>query len=226
MKKYLFILVVFLGITSTSAQVSKVHLAFGTTGIVYPDTVRVGEYISFSFWIKNTGNIALDTSLSINLSVEDSNSILSTLNLGSYNQSNTLKPGDSTFIVAGGIVNIQSFKLGDNIVVIWPAAIGPYVITADKYTGDLFINSASSVDELTQNKIEIYPNPVTDFTQIKANGIIKEYKVLNILGSIVQQKEHIYSSTTAIRKNELESGIYFIELTIDGNQYIKKIIIN
>jgi len=49
--------------------------------------------------------------------------------------------------------------------------------------------------------------------------------MIDILGNIVRYEENIQSNFMAIYKNELESGIYFIELKIGNNIEIKKVIV-
>ena len=118
MKKYLLIVLV-LGAFNLKAQVANVHLSFGTTGVVYPSNANEGDMISFSFWMVNTGNIPLNSSIEMIIAVEDSSSIsYATSSLGSFvDVDSVLSPNDSIFIVIWDQVSSARYMFGDNIVV-------------------------------------------------------------------------------------------------------------
>jgi len=49
--------------------------------------------------------------------------------------------------------------------------------------------------------------------------------MFDILGNVVRYVENVHDNFMAINKNELENGIYFIELKIGETTQIKKVII-
>ena len=227
MKKYLFIVLVLISFT-IKAQVSNVHLSFGSTGVVYPANVNEGDMISFSFWMVNRGNIPLASPIEMIIAVEDSgvNTTYSTSSLGSFADiDSTLSPNDSIFIVVWDNVSSASYSQGDNIVVIWPNFYSPYPSTSDEFIGNINVSALSSVVQKQSEELNIYPNPITDKATLKTNQSISSFKMIDILGNIVRYEENIQSNFMAIYKNELESGIYFIELKIGNNIEIKKVIV-
>ena len=227
MKKYLLILFVLAAFT-IKAQVSNVHLSFGSTGVVYPSNVNEGDFISFSFWMVNRGNIPLNSSIEMMIAVEDStaNSTYSTSSLGLFaDVDSTLSPNDSLFIVVWDNVSSARYSQGDNIVVIWPAAISPYPITTDEFIGNINVSTLSSVEQKQSEGFNIFPNPITDKATIKTQQPITTFKMIDILGNVVRYAENIQDNFIAIHKNELESGIYFIEIKVGNNTEIKKVII-
>ena len=227
MKKYLLIVLV-LGAFHLKAQVANVHLSFGTTGVVYPSNVNEGAMISFSFWMVNTGNIPLNSSIEMIIAVEDSSSPVSysTSSLGNFiDVDSVLSPNDSIFIIIWDQVNSAKYMLGDNIVVIWPNFYSPFPSTSDEFTGIINVSTLSSVAQKQSEDFNIFPNPITETAIIKTQHTISTFKMFDILGNVVRYVENVHDNFMAINKNELESGIYFIELKIGETTQIKKVII-
>ena len=227
MKKYLLIVLV-LGAFHLKAQVANVHLSFGTTGVVYPSNVNEGAMISFSFWMVNTGNIPLNSSIEMIIAVEDSSSPVSysTSSLGNFiDVDSVLSPNDSIFIIIWDQVNSAKYMLGDNIVVIWPNFYSPFPSTSDEFTGSINVSTLSSVEQKQIEDFNIFPNPITETATIKTQRSISIFKMFDILGNVVRYVENVHDNFMAINKNELESGIYFIELKIGETTQIKKVII-
>jgi len=80
-------------------------------------------------------------------------------------------------------------------------------------------------DNLTLNKIKIFPNPICDFFQIETDMIItKDFniKVYNNLGSIIKLIK--YTATNRLYIGDLVPGIYFIEISNTDKRQICKII--
>lgn len=227
MKKYLLILFVLAAFT-IKGQVSNVHLSFGSTGVVYPSNVNEGDFISFSFWMVNRGNIPLNSSIEMIIAVEDSaaNSTYSTSSLGLFaDVDSTLSPNDSIFIVVWDNVSSARYSKGDNIVVIWPNFYSPYPFTSDEFIGNINVSTLSSVAQKQSEGFNIFPNPITDKATIKTQQPITIFKMIDILGNVVRYAENIQDNFIAIHKNELESGIYFVEIKIGESTQIKKVII-
>jgi hypothetical protein len=99
----------------------------------------------------------------------------------------------------------------------WNITSGKYFPVIKKYT-----SSALNTNDITNNKIKIYPNPVVDY--IKIAGITTEeesYTIYNILG------KDIISGTLENNQNipikNLKTGLYFLKFH-NGNvfKFIKK----
>lgn len=82
-----------------------------------------------------------------------------------------------------------------------------------------------SVNESNMNAFEIYPNPTQDFLHInsKTNEFISSYKVTSITGATLLQSEN-NSSKLIINTKSLSKGVYNIELTIQGKQFMSKFV--
>lgn len=115
-----------------------------------------------------------------------------------------------------------------------------YSITADGYsnkTGDINISDANkdvevqvfavSVDALISDGISIYPNPSSGKIIINRPEHSGEMKVRlhDIAGSVVFVNEYPAGIQNSIKLDHLESGIYFLELKIDGKLHFSKLMI-
>ena len=228
MKKILLIFSIILAFATTSkSQVSNIHLSFGELGVTYHDTLDFNQTISFSFWIRNTGNIPLESLIEINLI----NSIYPTDVhwLGEFADSDTiLSPGDSIYITCWDYISPQAYIGGDNIVVIWPSAVTPLPFTSDEFVGGIFVNTTTQLNSiLKEQDFSIYPNPISErsvLTNINNKEIIS-ITFYDILGNIIYREENMDLRQINIKEEEFNTGIYFVEITSGENKIIKKIII-
>lgn len=228
MKKILLIFSIILAFATTSkSQVSNIHLSFGELGVTYHDTLDFNQTISFSFWIRNTGNIPLESLIEINLI--NSNYPTDVHWLGEFADSDTiLSPGDSIYITCWDYISPQAYIGGDNIVVIWPSAVTPLPFTSDEFVGGIFVNTTTQLNSiLKEQDFSIYPNPISErsvLTNINNKEIIS-ITFYDILGNIIYREENMDLRQINIKEEKFNTGIYFVEITSGENKIIKKIII-
>lgn len=81
----------------------------------------------------------------------------------------------------------------------------------------------TGVEEIEGGKVSVYPNPASSTLNINvANGFTSlNVKFVNIHGQIVKE----VSNALEINVSDVESGIYFIKIDCDGQQYLQKIVI-
>ncbi len=74
--------------------------------------------------------------------------------------------------------------------------------------------------------VKVYPNPATDYSIVDykfENATKAEIQIINILGSTVLNQEISTSSNNAkINISELNSGVYFYNIIVDGNNIVSK----
>jgi hypothetical protein len=89
----------------------------------------------------------------------------------------------------------------------------------------LTIDDALSLNENTSNSVRIYPNPITDWLNIKLpnSQINSTISLYDINGRHVYYKE-ISSSMNAIEISNLQSGIYFVQIKTPQEIITKKIV--
>jgi len=150
--RILVLLIVLCGYNTADAQI---QLGFGSNGVDHADTLQYGDPITFSFYIVNQSNTVIQDSISINLTVWDQFSQQSNnMSLGSYmTPSNSLSSGDSLFITYTTPVIQQMYFLGDNIVVIWPSLVTPFLSDTSITTVHVLQNPASIQERITKKEL-------------------------------------------------------------------------
>jgi beta-glucosidase len=87
--------------------------------------------------------------------------------------------------------------------------------------------TTSSVDEnfIDEIKFEVYPNPVVDdvFIRTAYSGPVN-FKVLDVMGNILINKEELLNCSTNIKVGELKPGIYFLQITDGRYSLTRKIL--
>jgi alpha-tubulin suppressor-like RCC1 family protein len=77
--------------------------------------------------------------------------------------------------------------------------------------------SSESFDE--SNKATLYPNPVSNQLNISTTFEIQKLAIYDVTGKQVKYQE---GNTNAIDVQDLKSGFYLMEITVDGNKQFKK----
>jgi hypothetical protein len=85
------------------------------------------------------------------------------------------------------------------------------------------INDTISGIRLNNTNIQIYPNPVSDISNIVSDNLITKIEIFNLKGIKVFSKR-INHNHTSINLSDLLSGIYYMNI-YKGNQYLTKKII-
>ncbi|MBO7074431.1 MAG: T9SS type A sorting domain-containing protein [Bacteroidales bacterium] len=80
-----------------------------------------------------------------------------------------------------------------------------------------------NVGEINANSVVLYPNPASTTVNIEGIGNYTNLNVMivNIQGQIVREVDNALE----INVSDIDSGIYFIKIDCDGQQYLKKFVI-
>jgi len=95
-----------------------------------------------------------------------------------------------------------------------------------KYTSTFLYSAVATTGinemEVHTKNINVYPNPFSSSTILKANENLKDatLTIYNSLGQLVKQIKNISGQTITLHRDNLPSGLYFIRLTQD-NKVIK-----
>ena len=89
------------------------------------------------------------------------------------------------------------------------------------------LDGLNSLDEYAaSNALEIYPIPASDVLVIKAKeGMIESIEIHSTLGDKVISNKNVSSNMISFSDLNLEAGIYFCSVVIDGHMINKKVII-
>jgi GH35 family endo-1,4-beta-xylanase len=141
----------------------------------------------------------------------------------------TLKEGDSTTIV---FALKDTLKVGDLAFVSYTP--GTYK-SGDGYAlgafGPKLVENASTVISDIDNfdnepeKLEIYPNPVTDILRFNSATCIRQVLIYNSIGQQVYSFDATGRHSFEISTAQLEKGVYIIRsVDVDGKTYMRKAI--
>jgi len=90
--------------------------------------------------------------------------------------------------------------------------------TAYIYVGNV------GVHNLSQNAVNLFPNPVQDFMTVQANDNIKDISIYNVTGQKVISQT-VSSKTVTINTSSLTAGIYYVKTNLDNGTFTKKIVV-
>jgi len=85
------------------------------------------------------------------------------------------------------------------------------------------IDGAGSTVDFGANSFRIYPNPVVNVLNISSNEVVEKVAVYNVIGQLVNQVAPKTASPT-IDFSTMKSGVYFVEVTINGQSQTVKIV--
>jgi len=81
------------------------------------------------------------------------------------------------------------------------------------------------IEETSAVEISMYPNPAVDVFTISANGaILNKISVYDMSSRLVKLIQ-VNAELVTMNANEFESGIYFVNIEVDGNVVRKKLIV-
>ncbi len=90
----------------------------------------------------------------------------------------------------------------------------------------VYVENCIDVQEYTVDDVTIYPNPAKDIVNVTLNensGNVS-WTLVNIQGQIVKKMNDM-SSNFEIDLNDVDKGIYFLNVNVDGKPIIKKIVV-
>ncbi|WP_317898268.1 T9SS type A sorting domain-containing protein [Aurantibacillus circumpalustris] len=122
-----------------------------------------------------------------------------------------------------GNVDSVSFKL-------YSSDIGIYGINNPTYFClDNFSTSSSIVTGLTEgssdNGLQVYPNPFNSMITVQGQSPLARITIKDMAGKIVHD-ETMQNTSSQINLNDLQSGIYLLQMRSETNSTVKKIIKN
>jgi beta-glucanase (GH16 family) len=80
-----------------------------------------------------------------------------------------------------------------------------------------------SIEDNFNNTMRVYPNPANDRIYVTADVIPSSLVVYDVFGQLILRK---VTDTNSIDVSSLNSGVYFIEVNLNNEKVVKKVIVN
>jgi hypothetical protein len=97
----------------------------------------------------------------------------------------------------------------------------------EKY--NFICNTSSLQDQVNENHtIAIFPNPFSLYTTLQSDKILEDATIIiyNSVGEQIRQINHIYGQTAVISRDNIQTGVYFVQLMQKGKMLgINKLVI-
>ena len=78
------------------------------------------------------------------------------------------------------------------------------------------------IEQNTTPSVKVYPNPASDFVEIKSDNNIQSIEVMSYLGQVVYSMQDVENKYARINVSGLQSGVYFIKVkTANGTKVVK-----
>jgi hypothetical protein len=227
MKNLLILFVFFYASTSISQELMNFYIEpNGTDEITLHTMVYKNTYTSLGgYEVEFEGN-------SINVSMCYLNTVSQTITLDTQINNISLPNGYSEYTI-----NIELYgdndavppcsleNMVDTDIITFDYPYNPTLTTyiPDNVFEDYLENLGVGIEDVLETQISLYPNPIKDVLTINNDSgfTINNLKFYNVLGALVLKQD---KPTHQLNVSKLESGLYFISLTTDKGNLIKKMI--
>ena len=86
--------------------------------------------------------------------------------------------------------------------------------------------STLDAQDFSLNQVKIYPNPSNGVITFELPVVIEALAIYSLTGKLVKEYENLAAQTVTINTDNLETGVYFVELRNEGQSMWKKVIID
>lgn len=178
----------------------------------FPDTAILNQNVPAIVVIENTGSITYQGVLSVGIATDSSSGTTNLLYFGS--QPITILPLDTAWLVpANGFTFTNPlFKLGNNVVVVWP--ISTQAITIDSLKTGVYINGVLGVnDKANKSTIQVVPNPASDFISLRdLDNSIESVRIYSTFGNLMFESVPTNDQQKTIDVSTFSSGLYIVRI--------------
>lgn len=181
-----------------------------------PDTINLNDNYVHTLTIHNFDSVDFTGTIYLVAAIDSSGTLLSVDTVGSVFVSNLGWTDTVSITYTEAYNTLNGYKLGDNIVVVWPVA-GTTAIR-DSIRQNVYIDNPASIQTLnnTNKDVLIYPNPFTNTIHLKGihlENVLKQVRLFDVSGRMV----NIGDSSLIINLKDVKAGVYFLELGfVDG----------
>jgi hypothetical protein len=186
------------------------------------DTAYEGQQYTFTITLVNNSGTVINAPIDVHLKVDSVDSILGTYQAPALGINDT-----ASFTISGYNFTQPQYKVGNNIVVVWPVVNG-LALPIDTFFADVFFVPLSSLTDnnLNYNKIALFPNPAQTFLQLKinSNDQVGYVRIYSTDGKLILSQIPFIGNPFDIR--DLSKGTYIFEAELNGHIIRRKFIRN
>ena len=243
----IFTLTAFLTILAANAQFTSGNVTLGSTGMVVKLetnattatitlTGNSNSYLGIGFGSAGMGNGSdgfiynSQSSLDYTFAGVGSNPVADATQhwtVSSNTVASRIRTIVATRTLAGGTEDYVIANAAANIPISYARGTGLSLANHGTSRGysTLVMKASLSTEDFDQQKIKVYPNPVTDLLHFGENGTIKKVSFYDITGRMV--KTTLTEGKNSIDVSTLKKGTYVVEYELtDGSTSYDKIIKN
>ena len=195
-------------------------------GIIYgiEDTVCDNSTDSYNVYIKNTGTTGFTGIVYVN-TIVDSVGTFSWQYPPPDSANVSLQSGDSVAFLITHVYNtFDPYRVGGNIVVIWPSGNGIATTDSTMFTSVRVLDCSVVNEHDKALGIRLCPNPTWDIVAIRTGGTgisVKQIKIYDSIGRLTQCAD----DTDTVSLVRYDSGVYFLHAQFDdGTVRVFKVI--
>lgn len=183
-----------------------------------PDTVNYNDNLNHTIIVNISGSIAYTGNVYLVATVDSSNGAQSTDTIATRFVQNKLND-TITFTYNETYNNPNAYRVGGNVVVIWP--IAATLNTLDTFNTNIYVLQLVGIDENESlyNSILVYPNPSKDYIYIQnkhKESRIKRVRIFSSNGRLIYN-EKLHSR---IDISNFSKGIYLLNVELDGGEIL------
>ncbi|MFH0865498.1 MAG: T9SS type A sorting domain-containing protein [Bacteroidota bacterium] len=180
----------------------------------FPAQAEYNSLYSFSVMLQNNDSADYQGQLYIAFHTDSAN-VIDTGHFG--NPVNVNIPGNSfhSITISGFYFIPSTFKLGGNVVVVWPVSTnGSQIMVTDSFYTVVEIMGYAGISDLylCDANNYIYPVPANEVLFLPQNIVETNVEHIRIIDIPGRQKYYSDKAVTSINTTFLDQGIYFIEI--------------
>jgi Secretion system C-terminal sorting domain len=125
------------------------------------------------------------------------------------------------FIDTLSYLNLDRYKGGDNIIVIWPHTDNPGAQVPDTMDYGIYVTDLTGVQDpaAVDARIDIFPNPATDRLSIQYLENRNKLECVRIIGLDGKVQYESSKAVDHIDIGQLSAGLYFVEFKFKDGIY-------
>lgn len=120
---------------------------------------------------------------------------------------------------------IESYMLAESFYMAEPRMSWQAVVVGDPKASVMIDNLAGQLEPELE-ELSIYPNPSTGIVQVRANAPIQSIVVFDMKGAQVGMYDASMSNTIELDLQDVQNGIYMIQVEVDGGLIRERVVIN